>query len=89
VLHGDEPRSIHQINHAKYYSHEPLALFSSSSLYNLTLIFSNLQPKCQTLVLSKALTAAPWEHVPSAALSWNIYPRLLAMPSMLLLLACF
>ncbi len=45
VLHGDGPRSIHQINRAIYYSHEPLNLFSSSSFYNLTLIFSNLRPK--------------------------------------------
>jgi hypothetical protein len=35
----DPDQSIKSINRAKYYSHEPLTLFSSS-LYNLTLIFS-------------------------------------------------
>lgn len=53
-----------KINRAKYYSHEPATRFPSFSLYNLTLIFSNLQPRCQTFVLSKALPTARGDMSP-------------------------
>ena len=36
--------------------------------FNSHPFFSNSLPKCQTLVLSKALPTAPWENFPSAAL---------------------
>jgi RTA1 like protein len=77
VLHGNGARSIHQINRAKYYSHEPLTLFSFSSLckfnYHLFEFTAKMPDSCSLQSINNCtvgtcpLSCAQVEYLPTIA----------------------